>query len=350
MDLKHISLLILFICMIPGKATAQWSFSITCQSHQETVYTSIFSGEKIVETTPGGVYSYNFATQAECETARIDYYGRTPAGLCTVTAACINTGGMTGDSAEGSRIGSQFFGTISTNPANEIRDWAEDSKELMDRLIQGKQPAGMILRTGDDPYDNLIAMDLKRPKEMLPNSSEWSFNYEFLDKLTSENVPDPEPWTIKPHFERTGGYYYASCEEPDSEPWDERLELQVNLWRENGANSLLTIGGDVLVKFAKVSVSARSAAGGAWMNVLDKVEKIAAFKQFENNLINKGLQAIKESARTMDARYVNEYQEHAGRATQDYAYKTLGNVTAGAAESAANGWFSWNKTKTQTQW
>lgn len=169
---RLISLLILlFSCSI---LSAQYTFTISssysgnCSEWIGGKELTIAVGvnDAYLKATNEHIQQNPFSTKSECESARASMMGSQNLDGCIINTFATPCVGFGGDDSGGSGLaainGPQTGGSFySVNPANEIRDWAEDNAALLD-IIGGVGNANgtVAVSTGNDAFDELLASDL----------------------------------------------------------------------------------------------------------------------------------------------------------------------------------------------
>ena len=116
-------------------------------------------------------------------------------------------------------------------------------------------------------------------------------------------VVEAEP---RPVYYQGPAFYGLGAEDESKESIIDKVENQIDVWREAGEHKVLTYVGEKITGFARKTVSTKSAMGAQVMKVYDFLNDAADVFNLEKNVATRSLDAIKKSAITEDSRYVDE--------------------------------------------
>lgn len=327
---------LMLLLLLPANARAQWSFSISCRGYTET-YTSPITGKTSVYNHPGSTDTFYLSSQSECESARIDYLGRTASTADCNATPCIYTGG--GEVAQ-NMMGIRSIGTYTPNPANEVRDWAEEHREIM-KLIggAGETPAVRVVSTGDSKYDKERESNLETLPER-PKNKDGGFeiDWDYLESLN--DIPTPTQRTIPQNFAEFFSYgkpsYYDDDSDEDTPSQDDEIE---------SSNGMVDLCGNVadvakgtLTDFTKTAVSLRSGVAGAAISLYDSVTRGLDVYNHVMHLKDNSFEAIRKMLRTGDSRYLDDFGSKAKDESEEMAVRETHKATKSATVKTAIEW------------
>lgn len=149
-------------------------------------------------------------------------------------------------------------------------------------------------------------------------SNDVSRKDDYIYQYELVNVPEPVYYSPSAYF------VMGTTESPD-DPWLDRFEQQIDVWREAGKHKVLSYVGDKLMGFARKTISTSSAMGAQIDRVYDVVNDIAGVKNLEMNIINRNLDAVRSSIKTGNPCSVNEANQKAQQEVIDYRNTDMAN-------------------------
>lgn len=110
----------------------------------------------------------------------------------------------------------------------------------------------------------------------------------------------------RPVYYQGPAFYTLGAEEESGESLIDKVENQIDVWREAGEHKVLTYVGEKLTGLARKTVSTKSAMGAQIMKVYDIINDAAGVFNLQKNIATRTFGAVKKSAITEDGRYVDE--------------------------------------------
>lgn len=179
-------------------------------------------------------------------------------------------------------------------------------------------------------------------------SNDFSRRNEYIYQYELVNVPELVYYS-------PNAYFVMGTSESQDDPWLDRFEQQIDVWRETGEHKVLSYVGDKLIGFARKTVSRSSAMGAQIVRVYGIVNDIAGVKNLEMNIINRNLGAVRSAIKTGNPRSVNEANQKAQQEVIDHRNTYMANknlispspkqidkkgqaVTKGVTETASEKW------------
>ena len=133
------------------------------------------------------------------------------------------------------------------------------------------------------------------PTKSVPHKPQKSYDYM---PVVVETGPRPVYYQ--------GPAFYTMGAEESGESLIDKVENQIDVWREAGEHKVLTYVGEKLTGLARKTVSTKSAMGAQVMKVYDIINDALGVFNLQKNIATRTFDAVKESAITEDSRYVDE--------------------------------------------
>lgn len=110
----------------------------------------------------------------------------------------------------------------------------------------------------------------------------------------------------RPVYYQGPAFYTLGAEEESGESLIDKVENQIDVWREAGEHKVLAYTGEKLTSLARKTVSTKSAMGAQVMKVYDIINDALGVFNLQKNIATRTVDAVKKSAITEDSRYVDE--------------------------------------------
>ena len=167
-------------------------------------------------------------------------------------------------------------------------------------------------------YDNQTsrskeAVTTFSPPKSVPNKPQKSYDYMPV-------VVKTEP---RPVYYQGPAFYILGAEDESKESLIDKVENQIDVWRETGKHKVLAYVGERLTGLARKTVSTKSAMGAQAMKVYDIINEVAGVFNLEKNIATRSVDAVKKSIITEGSRYVDEVNPQNKADVDDYFYRYM---------------------------